>query len=236
MTPDQPRYWQGEFDSPAMLPAVQAIAERTGLGSSTVLLALFATSLSEVTGIHPVLLRPIVGNRFRPGLSGVVCTLAQAGMCVLEVSPDSLDETVQQAQRSLMSAYKHGYFEPAAMEEMRQRVEQERGVTVNTSCFFNDRRGAAAQQPGSPSSPAGPGSAAPDQDGAPQPGAFRWVLSQDAPSLESLFLQVDDVPETVRMTFVMDTHCLSLADGEALVRGMETAALVGAAAGRVLQV
>jgi len=55
------------------------------------------------------------------------------------------------------------------------------------------------------------------------------VLSQDSPSLESLFLQVDDVPDTVHLTFVMDSHCLSLADGQALVRGMESAALAAAA-------
>ena len=223
-TPGQPRYWEAEFDSPAMLPAVQAIADRTGLGSSTVLLALFAKSLSGVTGIHPVVLRPIVGNRFRPGLSGVVCTLAQAGLCVLDVADDSFDETVQQAQRSLMRAYKHGYFDPVAMEELKQRVNRERGEEVDTACFFNDRRGAAMQatdrQP----------TASQDGGGAPVPGTFRWVLGQDSPSLESLFLQVDDVPGSVHLTFVMDTHRLSLADGEALVRGMETIALAEAAA------
>jgi len=222
---DQPRYWQGEFDSPAMLPAVQAIADRTGLGSSTVLLALFATSLAGITGIHPVVLRPIVGNRFRPGLSGVVCTLAQAGLCVLDVVGDSFDDVVQQAQRSLMRAYKHGYFDPAAVADLRERVAEERGAAVDTACFFNDRRGAAQQM-----------DVGPDRQGAlsldgaaPRPGTFRWVLSQDSPSLESLFLQVDDVPDTVHLTFVMDSHCLSLADGQALVRGMESAALAAAA-------
>ncbi|MFC1413546.1 condensation domain-containing protein [Streptacidiphilus sp. N1-12] len=223
--PGQARYWQGEFDSPAMLPAVQAIAERTGLGSSTVLLALFAKSLSAVTGIHPVLLRPIVGNRFRPGLSGVVCTLAQAGLCVLDASAESFDETVQQAQRSLMSAYKHGYYDPASMEQLKQRVARERGTAVETACFFNDRRGAAMQTQVRPD----PSTTAPEDGEGPRPGTFRWVLSQDSPSLESLFLQVDDVPDAVHMTFVMDSHCLSLADGEALVRGMETAALAEAA-------
>jgi hypothetical protein len=222
--PDQPRYWQGEFDSPAMLPAVRALADRTGLGSSTVLLALFATSLSAVTGIRPVVLRPIVGNRFRPGLSGVVCTVAQAGMCVLDVVDGSFDETVQQAQRSLMGAYKHGYFDQAAMPEIKERVARERGTAIDTTCFFNDRRG-AAQQTGVGKDPASPG-----RDGeAPRPGTFRWVLGQDSPSLESLVLLVDDGPGAIHLTFMMDTHCLSLADGEALVRGMETAALAEAA-------
>jgi hypothetical protein len=223
-TPGQPRYWEAEFDSPAMLPAVQAIADRTGLGSSTVLLALFAKSLSGITGIHPVVLKPIVGNRFRPGLSGVVCTLAQAGLCVLDVAGDSFDDVVQQAQRSLMRAYKHGYFDPVAMGELKQRVDRERGDEVDTACFFNDRRGAAMQASDRP--PTAPQ----DDDGAPLPGTFRWVLGQDSPSLESLFLQVDDVPGSVHLTFVMDTHRLSLADGEALVRGMEAIALAEAAA------
>ncbi|MFC1415646.1 condensation domain-containing protein [Streptacidiphilus cavernicola] len=222
-TPDQPRYWQGEFDSPAMLPAVLAIAERTGLGSSTVLLALFARSLSAVTGIQPVVLRPIVGNRFRPGLAEVVCTLAQAGLCVLDVAGEDFDAVVGKAQKSLVSAYKHGYFDPAAMERLRLRVAADRGAAVDTACFFNDRRGAAQQLAVRPEPTAGAA------DGTPRPGSFRWVLGQDSPSLESLFLQVDDAPGTVHLTFVMDTHCLSLADGEALVRGMETAALAEAA-------
>jgi Condensation domain len=222
---DQPRYWQGEFGSPAMLPAVRAIAARTGLGSSTVLLALFASSLAGVTGIHPVVLRPIVGNRFRPGLSGVVCTLAQAGLCVLDVTADSFDEVVRQTQRSLTSAYKHGYFDPVAVAALRERVAEERGTAVDTACFFNDRRGAAQQLEVGPDRRDG----LPADGEGPRPGTFRWVLSQDSPSLESLFLQVDDVPDTIHLTFVLDSHCLSPADGEALVRGMESAALAAAA-------
>jgi hypothetical protein len=76
----RPRHWSGEFRSPAMLAAVRAIAARTGGESAPVLLTVFAVALARMTGINPVAIRPVVNNRFRPGLAEVVCPVSQAGL------------------------------------------------------------------------------------------------------------------------------------------------------------
>ena len=45
---------------------------------------------------------------------------------------------------------------------------------------------------------------------------------------EPLIVHVDDVGDAVRAIIFMDTHVVSPADGEALLRGMETAAVEAA--------
>jgi hypothetical protein len=207
-----PRYWHGEFTSPVLLPAVRAISDRSGLGTSTVFLALFAVALTEVTGINPVVMRPIVSNRFRPGLAGVVCTVAQAGLCVLDVAGVPFDEALRRVQRSVINAYKYAYFDHEDMVALRQRVERERGTAIDTRCFLNDRHGVL---------PNGMLSDA-------RPGEFRWVRGQDDPPFERLFVEIDDVPDAIRVTLHLDTRSISLADAEALARGIETTALTAA--------
>jgi len=209
-----PRYWHGEFHSPALLSAANAIAAKTGLGPSTVFLTLFAVALQDVTRINPVVVRPIVGNRFRPGLSGVVCTVAQAGICVLDVAGKPFDEAAQQVRRSVINAYKYAYFDHEQMLELRARIERERGVALDTRCFVNDRHGVA---------PTGT-----LYDTSAPAGKFRWVRGQDDPPFERLFVEIDDVPDAIQVTMHLDTRAISLADAESVAVGMERMAIQAA--------
>ncbi|HEX9337569.1 MAG TPA: condensation domain-containing protein [Pseudonocardiaceae bacterium] len=203
-----PRYWHGEFNSPALLPAVRAIAETTGLGTSTVVLALFAVALTDVTGINPVVVRPIVGNRFRPGLADVVCTVAQAGLCVLDVAGVPFGEALRRVQRSVINAYKYAYYDHDDMIALRTRIERERGTTLDTGCFINDRHDVRT----------------PNQTLA-APNEFRWLEGQDSAPLEPLFVAIDDIQSAIKVTLHMDTRSISLADAEAFARGMAKAAV-----------
>lgn len=207
-----PRYWRGELTSPALLPAVNSIAETSGLGPSTIFLALFAVALADTTGINPVVVRPIVGNRFRPGLAGVVCTVAQAGVCVLDVAGVPFDEALRRVRRSVINAFKFAYFDHEQMVALRDRVEEERGTVVDIRCFFNDRHGV---------DPAG----ALFDLGNAAPGEFRWVRGQDDPPLEQLLVEIDDVPDAIQVTVKLDSRSISLTDAEAFVRAMETTAI-----------
>ena len=208
-----PRYWHGEFNSPALLSAVRSIAETSGLGTSTVFLALFAVALTDTTGINPVVVRPIVGNRFRPGLAGVVCTVAQAGLCVLDVAGVPFGEALRRVQRSVINAYKYAYFDHEQMVALRTRIEQERGTALDTRCFLNDRHGV---------NPAG---TLVEVDHTVSPSEFRWVRGQDDPPFESLFVEIDDIPDAIQVTLHLDTRSISLADAEAFVRAMEATAV-----------
>jgi hypothetical protein len=172
---------------------------------------LFAVALTNTTGINPVVVRPIVGNRFRPGLAGVVCTVAQAGLCVLDVAGVPFDEALQRTRRSVINAYKYAYFDHVQMVALRDRVEEERGTVVDTRCFFNDRYGV---------NPAGSLVA----DAAP-PSSFRWVRGQDDPPLEQLLVEIDDIPDAIQVTVKLDTRSISLTDAESFVRAMEATAV-----------
>lgn len=222
---DQPRYWHGRFDSWALLPPVRALAAASGLGTSTVLMTLLAVGLYQVNGINPVVIRPIVGNRFRPGLADVVCTVAQAGICVLDVAGVPFGEALQRVQRSVMKGYKYAYFDHEDMVELRARVERERGVELDTSLFINDRHdvSAAARAVRSASAPQrGSG------DGPP-PSTLRWLRGHDDPPHDKLFVEVDDIPGGLRISFHVDSAAISRADVEKMVRRMDEIAAEAAA-------
>ncbi|MGI5239207.1 condensation domain-containing protein [Dactylosporangium sp. CA-139066] len=202
---ESPRYWHGEFTSPALGLAARRWAADTGIDTTTVLLAAYAGALTRVTGVDPVVIRPIVSNRFRPGLAGVVCTLAQAGLLSVPAAGLVFPELLERTRRVTMAAYKYAYFHHTEMERLRARIDAERGVAVELGCYFNDRRG-----PGRDESPIEPGES-----------ALRWVAAQDAPSFEPLFLHVDDAPGTLRLSLYLDAAHVSPAAAEEILAGME---------------
>src|SRR5258708_2547995 len=134
------RRWCAEFTSPALRLGLREIADRTNADSSTVLMALYAVALARITGVNPVVTRPLVSNRFRPALADVVCSAVQAGICSLDVADATVDEAVGRAQRATMTAYKHAYYDPERLEELVARVAADRGPGFQVGGFFNDRR------------------------------------------------------------------------------------------------
>ncbi|OLB80366.1 MAG: hypothetical protein AUI14_07030 [Actinobacteria bacterium 13_2_20CM_2_71_6] len=217
----EPRHWKGQFTSLALHLASRALVARTRIDSAPVLLAIFAVALARVTGTNPVVTRPIVSNRFRPGLAEVVCPLAQSALCALDVAGISFDEALERTRRAAMVAYKYAYFHPGQLDELISRVAAERGPGFDIACFFNDRR--VRNRDGATGSAPTPE----DVRAALAHSAFAWVGAQDDP-FERLFVHIDDEPDTVHMTIHLDTHYLSPADGEALLRGMETVAVEAA--------
>ena len=217
--PESPRYRIGEVESPALLGAVRAIGARTGRGSSTVLLALFAVALQRRTGIDPVVVRPIVGNRFRPGLGRVVCTLAQAGVCVLEVADAPMDVVLRRVQQAIVIGNKLAYFDDRDLVGLRSRIFAERGTAVDTSCFFNDRRNAEAL------ALAGPLAATPGELAALPAGRFEWVAGADEGDYEGFFGQFDEAPGALRMTLTADTLRVSSAETEEIAADIVATAL-----------
>ncbi|GGM55932.1 condensation domain-containing protein [Dactylosporangium sucinum] len=215
--PRQPRHWRGEFTSYALAPALRAVTARTGVGSAPALLAMFAVALARVTTANPVVLRPMVNNRFRPGLDRVVCMLAQYGICSLDVADATLAEALDRARRSAMTTYKHAYYDPAELDALVARVVAERGPALELPGYFNDRRGEPADLP----VPAALSEVAARSE-------FRWTTRQDVP-FEPLIVHVDDLPDDgVGLIVFMDTHVISPADTEALLRGVEAVAVEAA--------
>ncbi|WP_034261407.1 condensation domain-containing protein [Actinospica robiniae] len=220
--PHEPRHWAGELHSPALPIAVNAVARRTGADSSAVLMALFAASLARITGINPVVIRPVVHNRFRAQLVGVMCMVAQAGCCALDVAGVGFDQAVGRAERATMSASKYAYFDPWALNDLIAEVAAERDPELDVATFFNDRRMGkgthdAALPEASPETLARTAAEA----------RFGWTDKQDAP-IERLFLHVDDGPGWIQLRVCVDTAFLRPEDAERLVWSMQELAVAAA--------
>lgn len=186
------RYRSCRLESPLLAAHLPAAAARTGIDSSTVLLAAYLTALGRLTGRGTVAVRQVVSNRFRAGLSEVVSPITQLGLCVAEVS-GPFDEVVRRVAGAALPARKYAYYDPFAIP------------APPTPCF-NHRRATAAAAFGV------------ERSG---PGTTTWAAPPPGPT-EPLFLHADDVPGAVRLILDVDTACFSPADVETVARTIET--------------
>jgi hypothetical protein len=210
--PQEPRHWRAEFSSPAAHLAIRNISARTGTDSATILLALYAAGLTRVTGLSPVVIRPVVSNRFRAVLADVVSTVAQSGLMVLDVAGLPFTEALQRVQRLAMPAYKHAYYDPVQVESLVNKYG------LDTASFYNDRRLGSREMPAGPV----PGQTAVET--ARGETTLVWTDKRDQP-FERLFVHIDDIPDTVRITIFFDTAFLSPQEAEDLLRLMEYLAI-----------
>ncbi|MEU7875748.1 condensation domain-containing protein [Dactylosporangium sp. NPDC049140] len=215
----RPRHWQADFSSRALHLAAQTVARRTGTDRTTVLLTAFAAALSEATGIHPVVVRVVVSNRFRSALAEAVSPVSQPALCVLDVAGRPFDEAVALTGRRSLTAYKHAYYDPGDLDELIARVNRDRGEEVDIACYFNDRR---------PPGPAdGPVPTAEEVRAALPETTFRWMARQDRPN-ERMFVTIAAEPDTVHLDICGDTEHIPPAVLEACVRGMEAVTVAAA--------
>ncbi|HEX9334985.1 MAG TPA: condensation domain-containing protein [Pseudonocardiaceae bacterium] len=213
-----PRYWELVCDSPAAYRAALIIAARERVDTTPVLLAAYAVAIGRLTGDHVFVTQSLVSNRFRPGLADAVATLAQPGLCVVNVAGITFAEAVARARQSIMSGSLNAYYEPFAHRATLAEVNAERGEVVDLGVFFNDNRIRDRNPSGM-------------VDVDPRPllplTELRWARKLDSFG-HRLFLHVNDAPDTLAMTLLADTHRLSPSDIMACARGME-AVLVAAA-------
>ncbi|WP_031512099.1 condensation domain-containing protein [Streptomyces sp. NRRL F-5123] len=219
--PREPRHWGAEFHSPALTAALPLIAARTGATVPGILLGLFATGLYRATGISPVIVRPVVGNRFRSALSDVVCMVAQAGVCAIHTAGASAADVVRRAGQGALTAYKHAYFDPEALDELVRRISVERGTDANIRTYLNVRSSYTLPADGT-------GAGTRELQEARGGTVFHWYTREENQT-ERLFVHVDDTPEGgLRFEIHIDTHYVSPAQAEAFAYGMEAAAIEAA--------
>jgi len=218
---DNPRYWQAQFDSPAMDLALRAVAARTRAEVSSILLTAFAVALVRVTGVNPVVTVLLVNNRFRPGLARTVSPIMHAGLCVIDVPDGTVDEAVARTRSRAIKAYKYAYYDPMRREELIARINRERGEEVDLECSINDSRLTPRRRAG------GVPTAEEIRDALPRTD-FRWLQKQDHRPYDKLYVTVDDVPDSLRFTVVTDTRHVPSGDVEAFIRGMEEVAVAAA--------
>jgi hypothetical protein len=210
----EPRFWDATFASPATYLALPLIAERTKVHSGTILLAAYAIALGRISGQSPSVIRIIVSNRFRPGFAESVSAVMQSGLVIVDVADRTFDEVVADTFKSQLSAGVRGYYNPPDLWDLIKKVGEERGVTYDLLCYFNDRRRAFARPRTGP---------APTKDelaAALATSTFRWSRQSDIPDATSSLL-VNNVPDIIEFTMTGDTHALSPADTQNCLRDIE---------------
>jgi Condensation domain len=210
----QPRCLRAVYDSPAVRLAIQAIAARTKVSTSQVLLAAFAVTLARLTGRNPVVALVLVNNRFRPGFADTVSPVSAPSLCVIDVADITFDEAVLRAWHSAMAGYKHAYYEPDTMWDLIGQVGMERGGDIDLAYFFNDLRVRHRDEPTGPASPA------PDLRAALRRSTLAWGR-ENVGHCDRVFLYINDVPGTVSYEAWVDNRYVSSEDLEAALRGLE---------------
>jgi hypothetical protein len=222
-----PRHWAGRLTSPALPDAVATVSARTGVDDSAVLTAAVGIAVAQLTGTSQVLLRPRVGNRFRPALADVVCFVAQSGLLVLDLAGTTYDEAMARARGAMMAAVKNAYFDPDSLRDLLDALPAGRRVEA----FVNDRRSAKAVA--GYTSEKAPGPNGPDPNALPTSrdrSTFTWMQRSPMPS-EALSVTFDDADGALTVSVHFDTHLIAPERAEELAWDVERAALAAAADG-----
>ena len=214
--PRQPRFWQVTLDSPAGYRAAGMLSARLGLGTSPVLLAAFAVALASVSVSSRVAAHLVVSNRFRRGFADSVSPLMQTTVGVIETD-GPFEEVVRRAWQAGLGVYKNAYYDPAAANEVCKRLIAERGTEPDWSIVFNDRRVLSRESADTVSA----------ADGAPSlrdeltRSTLTWGDRNDMPQ-QKVFVNIIDAPDSLCVELWADTHFLTPADMEKLLRRIET--------------
>jgi hypothetical protein len=212
--PRDPPYWQLIYNSPASHLAARLIGARTETSTSTVLRAAFAVVMVQITGIAPAVVQIIVNNRFRRELAGTVSPLTLPVPCVVDTAADSFDQVVSRAWQRAIAAYQLSYYDPRQRDELIAKVSQERGEPVDLACFVNDRRALNPdQEAGELPSPA-------QVRAALEQSELTWGWQREIPG-KTVFLHLNNVPDTVHYELSGHTGFVAPADLEGWLRGME---------------
>jgi hypothetical protein len=213
--PREPRWYQIGYHSPVSYPAVRAIAARTGVRTTPVLLAGFAVALCRITGTDVAATRLMVSNRFRPGFGTSVSPLAQSSVAAIEVAGRTFDDVVAAAWRTFTLAGRYSYFDPRQMADLVAEIGRERDADVHVDVCFNDRRRTHLDTPPLAEPPTAAALAA-----LRDRSTVRWERPLDNYD-HTVFFHVNDVPDAFDYLLCADTHHLSPADMATMVRCVE---------------
>ncbi len=217
------RYWQARFSSAAAHLATLAITKRTGTDASRVTLAVIATAIGRVTGAHPLTVKLMVSNRFRPGLADVLAPIAQNSAVTIDVADASVDEVVARARSAALTAGMRAYYDPDDLREVIARLDAERGYPARVTCRVNDQR-AMIMRPEAKADL----DVTPDQvKQALEQTSLTWLGPRENMH-EQVNILVENRPDVVSLHLMWDESCLTTGQVEALLRGVEEVAVEAA--------
>jgi hypothetical protein len=224
--PGEQRYWQARFSSPAAHLAMLAVAKRTGTDASRVALAMIATAIGRATGVHPLTVKVMVSNRFRSGLADVIAPIAQNSVLTIDVTDTSIDEVVTRTRGASLSSGMRAYYDPDELAGVMARLDAERGYPASVTCRVNDQRAMVRRDDASSTA------AADDAD----PMTLKQKLAETTLTWlgprynmhEQVNILIENKSDVVSLHMMWDRQCLTDEQVEALLRGVEEAAVEAA--------
>jgi Condensation domain len=220
----QPRYRQARFCSPATHLATLAIARRTGTDASRVTLAVIATAIARATDVHPLTIKVMVNNRFRPGLAEAIAAVAQNAVVTIDVSGVSVDEAVVRTRNAILTAGMRACYDPDDLAEVTARLDTERGYPASVTCRVNDQRAMIMRG----DEDGDPGEVTPEQIQARRADASLTWLGRKDNMHEQVNLLVENEPGVVSLHLMWDRWSLTDEQVAALLRGVEDVAVEAA--------
>jgi hypothetical protein len=210
------------YRTPATLLALERIVAEQSVPASSVVSAMYAVALGRLLGRGDIWAMMLVSNRFRPGLADTVGLIVQSSPFQLDVAGVSLATAVARARGSMLHTYKNAYYDGRHRDEVLDRVQRERGVLIETGCYFNDRR---VERPPSGLPPAGNDrlrAALAESSWVPEPGRPpRNVLQVnvlDAPAVDRA-----GPPGAIDLHITWDSRYFELAEIQRLAAEIEAA-------------
>ncbi|MEU4792134.1 condensation domain-containing protein [Micromonospora tulbaghiae] len=216
---ERPRYWWGQFESPAMAMAVPVLAARLRVPSATLVLSSLLAVLGHRTGHRTWPFMLTVSNRFRPAVRSSVMHLTQSVPALVELDPDMpVAELFQRTSRAVLRAARFGQFDPVRAARLLRGDVPHRAVDHEYPMTFNYDRpiDAGADTAGHPADQW-------DLDTlrrASVGSSFVWL---DTPTYElnRLYCHIHDLSGPAVISFKVDTRYLARADLVAAMFGAE---------------
>ena len=217
------RYWQARFSSTAAHLAMLAISRRTGTDASRVTLAVIATAIGRATGMHPLTIKVMANNRFRPGMADVIAPIAQNSVVTIDVADASVDEVVARARAAALTAGMRAYYDPDDLREVTARLDAERGYPASVTCRVNDQRAMIMRS-----------DAEADLELTREQVRRRlaetsltWLGPRENMH-EQVLILVENRPDVVSLHMMWELSCLTNGQVEALLRSVEDVAVEAA--------
>jgi hypothetical protein len=212
------------LQSPALLPAVDHVAAARGVSGASVLLAAAAQQTARLGTAPEPLLQVVVNNRFLPGMSQTITTVAQEGLFHLRTGYEDFGTLVRRVHTGALGAYRYASYDKRLLdrdiEELRGRLPD----LADHSCFFNDTR-----EPGLFRLSAEDGEVPPLAQ-ARELTTLAWPVEFPPRKNLSFTIDVMDAPGAVKLVMTADSTLIPREDMESILRGIEEAVVEDALA------
>jgi hypothetical protein len=219
VTGREPMWWHGRLTSAALDTATRAVAHRTGVSGSAVLLAAASAALADYTAAASCALLVVLSNRTDPILAATIGTITQDASAVIEVAGRPFAAVIEQAQAELSAGRACGRYDPDTRAEAERSVAAAGGGPVDLRCYFNNSRFDEDS-----------GYTAPvavqreEITALAAKTSFAW-LPGSAMEDSAFFLNVEQAPGELNLTLLADTRLIPLAVIEGMLRGIEARVL-----------